>query len=139
MFRFWLMASCLREMSVAWDFTESNLPSLAPGGYALQRLVDADDSVVVLSPLTGKCESTVVCIRCCFRNHLEEVIKVHVTRSGRWWYSGLALGYASPGPGFEFPLFADHFSFFGITAEWPKTTQIATILSSDGTYNVICI
>ena len=37
------------------------------------------------------------------------------------------------------PISAGHFSFFGITAEWPEITQIAAILSSDGTYNVICI
>ena len=42
------------------------------------------------------------------------------------------------GPGFESrcPLAT---SFFGITAEWPKITQIVAILSSDGVYNVICI
>ena len=57
---------------------EGNLPSLAPGGYALQLLVDADDSVVVLTPLTGEFEIIVVCIRCSFRNQLEKVIKVEV-------------------------------------------------------------
>ena len=28
------------------------------------------------------------------------------------------------------------YSLFDITVEWPKTTQIAAILPSDGTYNV---
>ena len=42
---------------------------------------------------------------------------------GRRWYS-------------DPPIFAGHFSLFSITAEGPKTTQIAAILSSDGTYNV---
>ena len=72
----------------------------------------------------------------------------------RRWYNGLALEYASLGPRFEFPLFAVHLSFFDITGprlEFPlfavhlsffditKTNQIVAILSSDGTYNVICI
>ena len=38
--------------------------------------------------------------------------------------------------GFDPLISTDHFSFFDITAEWLNTTQIATILSSDGTYNV---
>ena len=29
------------------------------------------------------------------------------------------------------------FSCFGITAKWPKITQIVAILSSDETYNVV--
>ena len=37
------------------------------------------------------------------------------------------------------PIRAGHFSFFGVTAEWPNITQIAAILSLDGTYNVIYI
>ena len=57
---------------------EDNLPSLVPGGFALQCLVDADDSTVWLIPLTGECESTVVCICCSFRHQLEEVIEVNV-------------------------------------------------------------
>ena len=51
-------------------------------------------------------------------------------------YSGLVLWYESLGPEFESPLYADHFSFFDIIAEWPKTIQIAAILSSDGSNNV---
>ena len=42
-----------------------------------------------------------------------------------WWYQDNHIS-----------LYADHFSFFDITAEWPNTTQIAAILSSDGTNNV---
>ena len=37
------------------------------------------------------------------------------------------------------PLSAGRFSFLGIIVEWPKITQIAAIISSDGTYNVICV
>ena len=37
------------------------------------------------------------------------------------------------------PISAGHFSFFGINVKWPKTAQIAAILSSNRTYNVICI
>ena len=48
----------------------------------------------------------------------------------RRWYSGQA---------FDHSIFTGHLSLFDITAEWPKTTQISTILSSDRTYNVICI
>ena len=55
---------------------------------------------------------------------------------GRWWYSGLALWYASLGSQVQILLCADYFSFFDITAEWPKAIQIAAILSSDGTNNV---
>ena len=69
------------ERGLGFLCSEGDFPSLAPGGYAeyaLQRLIDADDSVVVLTPLTGECENTVVCIRCCFRDQLEEVIEVHV-------------------------------------------------------------
>ena len=46
---------------------------------------------------------------------------------GRWLYSGQR-------PGFDPLICAGH--LFRITAESPKTTQIAAILSSDGTYNV---
>ena len=58
--------------------SERNLPSLAPGGYSLQRLVDANDNIVVLTPLPGECESAVVCTCCCFRNQLKEVIKIYI-------------------------------------------------------------
>ena len=39
----------------------------------------------------------------------------------------------------QVPISTEHFPFFYITAEWPNTTHIAAILSSHGTYNVICI
>ena len=66
------------ERGLGFLCSEGDLPSLGPGCYALQGLVDADDSVVVLIPLTRECENTVVCIGCCFRDQLEEVIKLHV-------------------------------------------------------------
>ena len=47
-----------------------------------------------------------------------------------------AFGHGSLGSWFKSPISADHFLFFDITAKWPKTTQIAAILCSDGTYNV---
>ena len=50
-----------------------------------------------------------------------------------------AFGHANLGSRVRSPISAYHFSFFGITAEWPKITQIAAILSSDGIYNGICI
>ena len=43
-----------------------------------------------------------------------------------------------PGSNLRYSL-TDHFSFFDITAKWPNTTQIAAILSSDGTYKIIYI
>ena len=53
------------------------------------------------------------------------------------WSSALVCEPKVPGSN---PLYADHFSFFDITAEWPETTQIAAILSSERTNNVyICI
>ena len=62
------------ERGLGFLWGEGNLPSLAPGGYALQYLVDTDDSAVVLTPLTGECESTIVCIYYNFRDRLKEVI-----------------------------------------------------------------
>ena len=52
------------------------------------------------------------------------------------WYLMMYYAWEPRVPGLIPPIFAGHFSLFGITAEWPKTTQIAVILSSDGTYNV---
>ena len=60
----------------------------------------------------------------------------HDLLQGRRWYSGQRSGMRTSGHGFDPPISAGHFSFFGITAEWPKTTQLVAILSSDGTYNV---
>ena len=54
-------------------------------------------------------------------------------------YSGQPLGMTAEGPGFDPLIYGEHLSFFDITAEWPNTTQIGAILSSDGTNNVICI
>ena len=51
----------------------------------------------------------------------------------------LAFGHANLGSRARVPISAGHFSFFGITAEWPKIIEIAAIPFSDGTYNVICI
>ena len=65
------------ERGLGFLCSEGDLLSLASGGYALQRLVDADDSVVVVTPLTGECESTIFFIRCC-RDKLEEIIKIYV-------------------------------------------------------------
>ena len=56
----------------------------------------------------------------------------------KWGGGGTVVklsGMQTFGPGFDSPISAGHLSLFGITAEWPKTTQIAVILSSDGTYN----
>ena len=66
------------ECGLGFFYGEGNLPSLVPGGYALQHLVDADDSVVALTPLAGEYECTIVCIRCSFRDQLEDVIEVCV-------------------------------------------------------------
>ena len=45
-------------MSVAWVFSAVKV-TFIPGGYALQRLVDADDSVVTLTLFTGECKSII--------------------------------------------------------------------------------
>ena len=58
---------------------------------------------------------------------------------GRRWYSDQHSGMTSSGPRFDPTRSAGHFSLFDIIAECPKTIQIVAILSSDGTYNVICI
>ena len=46
------------------------------------------------------------------------------------WYSGQRSAMCTYGSGLDSP------DIFGITTKWPKTTQIAVIQSSDGTYNV---
>ena len=52
-----------------------------------------------------------------------------------WWYSGLAFGHANLGSQVRSPDIRWSLHYL-ISPPWSKTTQIATILSSDGTYNI---
>ena len=71
------------------------------------------------------------CIYCVylFKEHTHYII-LHYTHS---CYMN-AFGHGSLGSGFESLISADNFLIFDITIKWPKTTQIAAILSSDRTY-----
>ena len=90
-FWFRLTASCLREVKIPLVFY-GILPSFAPEGYALQRLVDADDISVALTPLIGECESIVACIRCSFTDQLEKVIiRFHNNGPSKFPWGTLAL------------------------------------------------